>query len=409
MLYRIILSISLLFTGPIYAFTHSLKNVPIDLIHSQYQNLWEQAKKQGLFVDGESAQAINGGEKLAKWIAFLNSRREDDDKIYLTSPDTRHGSPIDKPNIYGPQQIKAQLAGILEQLPQAMKSIVYGNDELTDKLPIEIDKFIFHARKINHLYQTAVRWEVVIKPQIDWYTKRSEKDVRGYYNLKNLKNLDDVLANYFNLEKKLQSEIKNSLIMICRNSHIKQQDCELSFKKAITGDNKLVQFKNTYWQNAKANWDGFFNITNPRSDITWHDNTMSMPFKIPDSNLLQQWLKENVEDEFVYHGWHFVIDFVTNAKAYLKFEPNITPHVIWGNIIVMDETTDIEEYEVKWTIRHEYGHILRLPDCYVEFFDVGINAAVNYQLDIDDLMCSRAGNMNKRIYDELRRVYTFRK
>ena len=70
-----------------------------------------------------------------------------------------------------------------------------------------------------------------------------------------------------------------------------------------------------------------------------------------------------------------------------------------------DANTPLEEYEVQWTIRHEFGHILRLPDYYVEFYDTHEDIAINYQLDTTDLMCSRAGDFNERIYTELKRVY----
>jgi len=89
------------------------------------------------------------------------------------------------------------------------------------------------------------------------------------------------------------------------------------------------------------------------------------------------------------------------------FQPGVVPHVngLGGNEIVMDSNQPIEEYESQWTIRHEFGHVIGLPDCYHEFYDVSQQAFVNYQLDITDLMCSRAGNMNERIYNELKRVY----
>jgi hypothetical protein len=50
-------------------------------------------------------------------------------------------------------------------------------------------------------------------------------------------------------------------------------------------------------------------------------------------------------------------------------------------------------------------HVIGLPDCYHEFYDTNLEAYVNYQLDISDLMCSRAGNIKERIYTELKKVY----
>jgi len=52
------------------------------------------------------------------------------------------------------------------------------------------------------------------------------------------------------------------------------------------------------------------------------------------------------------------------------FEPGVTPHVngIGGRIITMDANAPLDDYDVSWTIRHEYGHVLGFPDCYVEFY-----------------------------------------
>ena len=49
----------------------------------------------------------------------------------------------------------------------------------------------------------------------------------------------------------------------------------------------------------------------------------------------------------------------------------MTPHVnrLGGNVIVMDAAASIEVYAIRWAIRHEYGHVLGLPDCYFEFYD----------------------------------------
>ena len=167
----------------------------------------------------------------------------------------------------------------------------------------------------------------------------------------------------------------------------------------------LIEYKNSYWPLAEKNYQSFFAIDNPRHDLQNSLNNMVIPFEVPESNRLQNWLQINVEDEFKYNDWKLKINFKDKALSHLEFEANTTPHVSDGNTIVMDLNTNIDEYEVKWTIRHEFGHVLRLPDCYIEFYDPELDHAINYQIDINDLMCSRAGNMNKRIYTELLKTY----
>lgn len=395
-------------TSPVLA--TSLHSPEIDLPSTQYHQMWQQYQTTELVqkqvqVEPYIEQAINGGSKLAKWIEVINSHRNADNKIFLTSQDTRRGIPLDKPNIYGPKQIQADLANLKQQLPLRIKNIVYGTTPINGTVPIDDQQFILYGRMIDRLYQTAVRWQVVIVPNKAWYTKRRQRDVRGYYYLNSLTDLDSKIEQFEKLDMAQQQKIHGSLRQICINNHLTEDFCEDQFILARQQLNGLIRYKNQYWPRAEKNWHKFFNISHPRTDIVSENNSMRMPFLQPENNRLQTWLQTNVEDEFQYKNWHFYIDFTEDALSHLEFETNTTPHVDDGNTIVMDQNTDIDEYEVKWTIRHEYGHILRLPDCYVEFYDPAIEAAVNYQLDTSDLMCSRAGNMNQRIYQELQAHY----
>ena len=47
------------------------------------------------------------------------------------------------------------------------------------------------------------------------------------------------------------------------------------------------------------------------------------------------------------------------------------------------------QMNVQWTIRHEFGHVLGFPNCYLEFYDNDTATMVSYQLDVTNLMCSR--------------------
>jgi hypothetical protein len=71
----------------------------------------------------------------------------------------------------------------------------------------------------------------------------------------------------------------------------------------------------------------------------------------------------------------------------------------------MDANTPLTEWDVQWTIRHEFGHVLGFVDCYLEFYDPSEKAIVTYQLDIDHLMCARSGRMQKSMYDVLKQYY----
>jgi hypothetical protein len=93
--------------------------------------------------------------------------------------------------------------------------------------------------------------------------------------------------------------------------------------------------------------------------------------------------------------------------THIVFKEGATPHVneLAGSEITMDGNRNIDEYSSRWTIRHEYGHVLGLPDCYIEFYDESEGVMISYQLDITNLMCSRRGRLQEKHFDELKRVY----
>ena len=78
---------------------------------------------------------------------------------------------------------------------------------------------------------------------------------------------------------------------------------------------------------------------------------------------------------------------------------------VGGDTIVMNATQPLTEYDAQWTIRHEFGHVLGFVDCYVEFYESERNVIVNYQFDVENLMCSRRGHIQQRHVDELQRAY----
>jgi hypothetical protein len=390
---------------------HSL---PLDLSFQEYQKLWhdfsEKADKdQTEALDDNIKQAINGGEKFSQWLNKINQARSAENQIRLTSSSNRRGIPIDKPSKYGPKTIEKRLNNLLVELPNSIKKVVYADTAINSEVPTDVETFIKYGRKVKGLYSTAVRWSTSILPWLSWYKRNKRRDVRGYYYLNKMEDLDENLRNFQTLSTETQKVVKKHLLGICQNNNRSLNNCKRLLERRIAA-NGVLNFKNSFWTEAKATWDSFFKIKNRRTDVVWSKNApdeMNVTFVDPDNDVIKDFLKDNIEDEFKTNSWNLNMSFKERGggTAYIQFKPNVTPHVTGGNIIVMDANTSIEEYAVKWTIRHEYGHILRLPDCYVEFYDEAEEVAVNYQLDTTDLMCSRAGDFNQRIYLELKEKY----
>ncbi|HXH32732.1 MAG TPA: hypothetical protein VNJ01_18175 [Bacteriovoracaceae bacterium] len=381
-------------------------HLDLELSSQEYAKLLIQKKFSGAEVDPAITEALRNGERLSKWISLLNASRSADAAIRLTSASTRRGYPIESPFTYSPATIKTETISILSNLPDEMLRALKSPSELPGSLTIDDATFITHARYLDTNYQRAARY-TLLDPNRAYYIGAAKKDIRGYHFLTTRKIGPEQLRDPVIVRGPLAEKISEALLKICLNSGASASTCTTKLKEA-TDQNSLDDFYQAYFLTAQTNWDNFFKIPFYRGDVRWSGNVLTVPFNTPSEARFVPYLRDNIQDEFRFSGWKLLLDFGSfDFGPRLVFKPGVVPHVnaLAGNQIIMDANQPIEEYESKWTIRHEFGHVLGLPDCYHEFYDVKTQAYVSYQLDTSDLMCSRAGNMNERIYQELRRVY----
>jgi hypothetical protein len=166
---------------------------------------------------------------------------------------------------------------------------------------------------------------------------------------------------------------------------------------------------------AESLYRSFFTIPRygQRRDLRWTTNKkghpmIEAPFLDPGKANVRDFLQVNIEDEWRFGDWSLKLAFVPRGNhAYIRFVPGATANVngLGGNRITMDANQPLSEYDAQWTIRHEYGHVIGLPDCYVEFYQEEKGTIINYQIDTDNLMCSRRGHIQESHVSELLRVY----
>jgi hypothetical protein len=361
------------------------------------------------FSESPIEEALRLGNRLSAWIGLLNEGRTPGTMIRLSSPDIRGAFPVERPNIYSAARIKAQTQLIFTDLPEEMKTVLLRGTDYPRTLTMKETDFIVFARKIDRNYQMAARFKA-LNPYKETFRARAPKDMRGlvYLQRKNLgaAELEDITK----FPSEDLPDLKQALVRLCRNDlSSSTSKCTALVERAVEQNRVRSLFEEKYPKAQKV-WKSFFTIQNSdiRRDVQWTDKEMWIPFRTPDEERHRKYLTSNIEAEYKWMDWSLKLNFGYWSKGpRLRFERGVMPHVdsVGGNVITMDSNQSIEEFESQWIIRHEFGHVLGLPDCYHEFYDDEEEAYVSYQLDTTDLMCSRAGNMNERIYKELKRVY----
>lgn len=316
-------------------------------------------------------------------------------------------SSVEKPLIYSPKLIAQDLEKLKAQMSPALKSAIFSDDGRIDMSRISEVDLIKFGPQISGLYDLAIRYDLLIKNK-SAYIQRANKDIRGVYylyqnNIKanNLVNLNDYSTNQ-------QSKIKEALIGICRNSNVKTSSCKRELETSI--NRKTVHtFYQKYYNQAVTVWNSYYLIPEDakRKDITFRNGILELPFKMPESKQVHDFV---LEIEKFWKKNDFAINLDLQDKGNipnLSFKENSVAHVnrLGGNDIIMNTGIDMNIDHNKKILNHEFGHVLGLPDCYIEFYDETQEAFVNYQLDKSDFMCSTSGKLTPRIIQELKRVY----
>lgn len=348
---------------------------------------------------------INVGKRNLDWLIFINEHR--DVPLTFTVPGSLTGIPITAPKKYSGKLVNEQYTKFMAELPAEMRDVLVGGKEFTENPPIAVEQYLKLGNEVDKLYQTATRWKLM-QPYLQEYAENRQNDIRGFYFLRDVKDLSTKLANWETVSGEEKTNLTTWLVGQCFNTVANETQCRTEL--SIYEDNKDVQtYYKKYLPKSSDIFSSFFKIQNPRPDLVWGaDNVAVIPFKNPGVEAILNFLAVNIEDEWKWNDWKLKLDFLPEADIHVDFEEGVTPHVneLGGNSIVMDANSPLTEWDVQWTIRHEFGHVLGIPDCYVEFFDADEKVMINYQIDVDNLMCSRRGKMNDVIFQEMKRNYS---
>lgn len=392
-------------------------HMDLDMTGFEYEWLMDQrahiSSEQPLdaFSDKAELQPIlDLGKRNLNWLRFMNAKRSEADKISISAKDTQTGTPIETPNRSNVTIIKDRLAKLKSEIPSPMFSVLFENQSFTDDPPVELQEFRKWSLAVDKIYQSASRWLMGL-PYHKYYAKDRSRDIRGFYYLNKESDLETKLKTISQLAGDKQLELKGWVVGLCQNTGKKFKQCQERVEQA-SKQNKLFALYNRLLPFGQKVYDSYFKFIykTPAVWTSQNANEMTVDFLSPNNQVLEDFLKINIEDEYRWNSWNLKMKFLPKPlkdTPYLEFVEGTTPHVTFENgaHIVMDGNAPLTEYDVNWTIRHEFGHILGFPDCYIEFYEEESGAMVNYQIDITDLMCSRRGAFKQRHFDQLKDIY----
>lgn len=385
---------------------------------------------------------LTAGERLQHWIKIINDKRQEQNIAPLVLYKGGGGSPIfnyDSPYYLGPLLIMSKLDLLKKEMPQAMLDILFSKSELLPIIPegLSDEKFTSLAHSFKRIYLEVIEWQDV---EVNYaaYKMRANRDVRPYYQLLKLNSLEAKMAEFNKMtENKLgwlsaadQRTIEKSLLGMCLATNVLKEACEAELDEAIRNKNIEKMYHQyidlaKYWVNfpfkispSKRNTRIHLDIVNKQIIVPFFDpkDEVREKFSTEDPDQLDRhveqarnFIKENIELEFKLEGWQVLIQFTDNnetAAAKLQFVEGSYAATENASVIKMGKLESFDDNFSKWSITHEFGHVLGFEDCYLRFIDrENPNQLVYYSIDPQNLMCAVGGKFNKTMLNEIISVY----
>jgi len=411
-------------TGTLHESEHIPLHLDLEMEGVEYRRVLQQS---GVFpqllnddADPDVAPAgadltreLSLGKRNLDFLDHLNSFRPESERLALTSPALQPGYPLDAPRESSPSLIRQRLAEIESSLPSELRAILFAQSSFPQGISLSDEEYLNWARKVDGIYQAAARWKLQ-EPYLQQYKARRSGDIRGYAFLVRDPSWREDLARWSSLDSERQSQLRSWIQQVCFNSEVDSSACQRQLQEVERNGKSVLAWTERYLPKSESIWNSYFQLRNRRSDVKWQrqrPELMTMPFKDPRDPAVSSFLIDNIEDEWKAENWNLKLKFESSGSwigmAQIVFQPGATPHVnrLGGDIITMDANQPLTEYGTRWTIRHEFGHVLGLPDCYIEFFDSDRDVMVSYQIDLDNLMCSRRGRFQPIHFEELKKAY----
>lgn len=391
------------------AWAHSAFHLDLEMSGQELARVLDAQKiaNKSLGASEKLRNILDAGKRNLDWLNEINRHRQV--PISLYSKQDLGGIPIDSPKTYSDRSILQNFLELKQSLPLEISTVIFSSRDFPPTAPFEDEVYRDWTKKIDRSYQMAARW-VLLEPYLPMMERYKRYDVRGYYFLSRTENLKSELDRYSKLNLARQNQLKEWISQLCfLNLRETERTCRNGFEKNI---HELYTYVQNYFPKGLEVYNSFFEIPGDVSkrNMKWESpSRIYLNFESNPLAPLNDFLKINLEEEWQWNGlkMNVVFDQDFSNLVQVAWVPGVTPHVdgLGGLSVTMDANSSLADWDTQWTIRHEIGHVIGFPDCYLEFYDSEKQEIVSYQIDVEDLMCSRKGKMNSRIANEIIRHY----
>src|SRR6185312_1912501 len=241
---------------------------PLDLSSQEYQKI-NAARAQSptnLFMDADLSatdQALQTilkvGARNLQWVAAINKTRPPAQWILLSTPETQHAYPMDKPSVYNGDIVVKDYKTKMATMDQTIVAVLTGTDALPTKPSVSDDELTKAVRAVDGCYQMASRW-LMMAPYLDQLAQEKGNDIRGYYFLSQMADRVAKLQAYSTLPSDLQAQIRGWLLQMCFNTSSDDKACAAEFDQAVLAKSDLNQFYSSFEAKSKEIYQSFFII-----------------------------------------------------------------------------------------------------------------------------------------------------
>ncbi len=354
-------------------------------------------------------EIISWHQRMQAWIS-RRGLRSSWEMMSASSAASSHVS-ITNPRVYGPGTIQRDFSRFKVQLPTAISRVLASTEPLPLRWPVRDTDMISYAHELRQIYEDVLRWQTLL-PSLDYFKWNASRDLRGFYMLSQSPTRSQELANFQSLPQQRKNKLRWYLIQMCRNKKFYFSPCISEVDAAISRGRNLNGLYDLYLPAAQKVWSSMFAIDEEhrRKNLTWRDHVLEIPTLDEEANPLLHVAKGLIEGAWRDGVKSIQLRLLTSSQQdLLRFvlAPNVLAHAsqLGGDQIVINSGANLKSSWTRANILHEFGHILGLPDCYVEFFDEMEQVMVTYGLDESNIMCSGSGRVHEVHWRALEEAY----